>query len=121
MVTMGFVWMVDYMAMEALPHVGVNEAFGAPVKADLATRNMEQICLYLRTYPVSLRITGPNPEAGPGWLLDSGCPKSVVKPDRWISLQFAPEWLARSQWEDPSTWTYPTVAEVTAATAKPTR
>ena len=114
-VASGFVGMVDYMAMESLDHLGAHEAFDSPVKADLAQRNSENVCLFLKAYPGSIRVTGPNPAAGPGWLLDSGCPESVVQPERWISLQFDPEWLARSQWEDPDSWTYPTVAEVEAA------
>lgn len=115
-ITGGFIGMADYLAMESLSHLGIKGAAESPVKLDLAHRDSERICSYLKAYPQSLRLTGPNPAAGPGWLLDSGCPRSVVQPQRWISLQFDPAWLARSPWQDPHTWTYPTFAEFASAT-----
>lgn len=110
----GFIGMTDYMAIEALDHLGLHEALASPIKFALAQRDSEQICLYLKEHPQSLRITGPNPAAGPGWLLAAGCPRTIVKPDDWISLQLDPAWLARSPWQD-GVWTYPTIAEVDAA------
>ena len=113
-VTSGFVGMADYMVMESFAHLGIPDAVASPVKPDLYRRDMEQICLYLKEYPESLRLTGPNPAAGPGWLLDSGCPEAVVHSEKWRSLQFRPDWLARSAWQG-SSWEYPTVAEVEQA------
>ena len=113
-VVSGFVGMADYMAMESLSHLGIEGAEASPVKFDLIGRDMEQLCLYLKKYPASLRITGPNPAAGPDWLIDSGCPESVVKPANWLSLQFDPAWLERSSWED-RVWRYPTAADVAQA------
>ena len=92
----GLVGMADYMAMESLSHVGFEDAATAPVKFSLARRDSEGLCSYLRAFPDGLRITGPNPAAGPGWLTDSGCPASVVKLDRWIVLDIDPIWFARS-------------------------
>ncbi len=95
-VTGGFVGLVDYMAMEALDHVGIEDALYAPVKGGLYGRNLTQVCRYLKDHPDSLRLTGPNRAAGPQWILDSGCPRDVVQPERWISLSIAPAWLVES-------------------------
>ena len=111
----GLVGMADYMAMESLSHVGFEDAATTPVKFSLARRDTEGLCSYLRAFPDDLRITGPNPAAGPGWLTDSGCPASVVKPDRWIVLDIDPAWFAQSIWHDRGSWTYPTFAEYRAA------
>ena len=121
MVRTGLAGMVDYMAMEGLDHLGIQGAFEAPVKPGLAQRDMTQVCRYLKDHPGSLRITGPNPAAGPGWIVDSGCPEDVVQPERWISLQLDDAWLARSLWEDPTKWGFPSFAEVEATTRDRTR
>jgi hypothetical protein len=113
-VTDGYVGMVDYMAMEALGFVGIEGAFDAPVKVGLNRRDMTQVCRYLKDHPNSLRITGPNPAAGAPWIIDSGCPASIVQPERWISLNIDPVWFERSPWED-GQWSFPTFAEVQQA------
>ena len=89
------------MGMEALPHIDMDDAFAAPVKVShCLKRDMTQVCRYLRDYPGSLRMTGPNPAAGPEWIVDSGCPEDIVQPERWISLNIDPVWFERSPWED---------------------
>jgi hypothetical protein len=107
----GFVGMVDYMAMESVSHLGIEDAFDSPVKPALVSRDMTQVCRYLLDHPDSLRITGPNPATGPQWILDAGCPADVVKPDVWISLQFDPVWLDNSPWAG-AQWRFPTTAEL---------
>ncbi len=102
----GYVGMVDYMAMESLRFLGIEGADGAPVKSGLATRNMTEVCRYLMDFPDSLRLTGPNPAAGPQWIIDSGCPEAIVQPERWISLDIDPVWFERSPWED-GNWEFP--------------
>jgi hypothetical protein len=114
-VTGGFVGTVDYMAMEALEHTGIQGAQDAPVKAGLYQRDMAQVCRYLRDYPDSLRLTGPNPMAGAPWIVDSGCPEDVVRPERWISLRIDPIWFGGTAWEG-AEYRYPTFSEVRAAT-----
>jgi hypothetical protein len=113
-VTGGFVGMVDYMAMESLDHLGLEGTFSAPVKVGLYRRDMTQVCRYLKDFPASLRITGPNPEAGAPWIIDSGCPADIVQPERWISLKIDPVWFERSPWED-GQWSFPTFDEVQSA------
>ena len=81
------------------------------MKSGLAQRDMSQVCRYLTDLPDSLRLTGPNPAAGPGWIIDSGCPAGVVEPESWVSLDFDPAWLDRSPWES-GNWDFPTFAEV---------
>ena len=103
----GFVGMVDYMGMESLRFIGVDGADVAPVKSGLARRSMTEVCRYLMDYPRSLRITGPNLAAGPTWILESGCPEEIVRPERWISLAIDPVWFERSPWED-GKWDFPT-------------
>ena len=103
--------MVDYMGMESLRFVGIAGADVAPVKNGLATRNMTEVCRYLMDFPDSLRLTGPNPAAGPQWIVDSGCPEAIVQPDRWISLDIDPGWFERSPWED-GNWEFPAFADV---------
>lgn len=103
----GFVGMVDFMAMDALSHANLEGAATAPVKAALYRRDMTQVCRYLKDFPESLRMTGPNPAAGAPWIVESGCPEDIVRPDRWISLDIEPVWLERSPWEN-GIWSYPT-------------
>lgn len=112
----GFVGMADYIAMESLSHLGIDGADSSPVKSELARRDTVGLCSYMRAFPDGLRITGPNPAAGPEWMISSGCPASVVKPDRWIVLDIDPIWFAQSHWQDRDSWTYPTFAEFRAAT-----
>jgi hypothetical protein len=107
----GYVGMVDYMAMESLRFLGIEGAADAPVKPGLYSRDMTQVCRYLKDHPDSLRITGPNPAAGAPWIIDSGCPTDIVRPERWISLDIDPVWLERSPWED-GQWIFPTFDEV---------
>ena len=103
----GFVGMVDFMAMDALSHANLEGAATAPVKPALYRRDMTQVCRYLKDFPESLRITGPNPAAGAPWIVGSGCPEDIVLPDRWVSLDIDPVWLERSPWEN-GLWSYPT-------------
>jgi hypothetical protein len=107
----GFVGMVDYMAMESLRFLGVEGADASPIKFALYSRDMTEVCRYLKDYPDSLRITGPNPEAGAQWIIASGCPADIVQPERWISLKIDPVWFERSPWED-GQWSFPTFEEV---------
>jgi hypothetical protein len=113
----GFVGTVDYMAMEALAHLGVEGALFAPVKPALVSRDMTQVCRYLMDHPDSLRVTGPNPATGPRWILDAGCPEDVVKPGAWITLQLDGAWLENSPWAD-GEWVFPTTAEVRGDSAQ---
>ncbi len=113
----GLVGMVDFMAMEGLSHAGIEGAMSAVVKGGLAQRDMTQVCRYLKDFPNSLRLTGSNPVAGPQWIIDSGCPKSIVKPEKWISLQIAPEWMKDSPWQADMIYRFPTFDEVQAASA----
>lgn len=105
---------VDSMVMEAIDHVGVGGAHDDPIKGAIMQRDMEAICGYLREHPRALRITGPNPNAGPEWILGSGCPPEVVRPESWIVLGIDPQWLDRSPW-DAGNWIFPTFAEVDRA------
>lgn len=98
-ITGGFVGTVDYMAMEALEHAGVEGAQNAPIKSGIYQRDMIGVCQYLMQYPDSLRLTGPNPMAGAAWIVDSGCPEDVVRPERWISLKIDPIWFVGTAWE----------------------
>ena len=107
----GYVGMVDYTAMESLRFLGIEGADGAPVKSGLATREMTDVCRYLMDFPGSLRLTGPNPAAGPQWIIDAGCPKAIVQPERWISLDIDPVWFERSPWEA-GNWEFPSFGEV---------
>lgn len=111
----GLVGMVDFMAMEGLSHAGIEGAMSAVVKVGLAQRDMTQVCRYLEDFPNSLRLTGSNPEAGPQWIIDSGCPRSIVKPEKWIRLQIAPAWLQNSPWQDGTIYRFPSFGEVHAA------
>jgi hypothetical protein len=110
----GLVGAVDFMGMEALAFVGDPGAAGAPVKDGLYRRDMVDVCTYLGDHPDALGITGPNPAAGPTWIVDSGCSVDAVRPGRWISLDLDPVWLERSDWEA-GAWTFPSFAEVQAA------
>ena len=112
--TGGFVGMVDSMAMESLRFHGIPMAENPPVKSGLVHRTMTDICSYLRKSPNSLRITGPNVAAGPNWIVESGCPASIVKPAQWISLNIDSVWFERSRWQD-GQWSFPTFDEVQQA------
>ena len=57
--------MVDYVAMASLRFLGAEGADAAPAKSELASRNMTEALRYLMDHPDSLRISGPNPAAGP--------------------------------------------------------
>jgi len=113
----GFAGMVDYMAMESLRFLGIEGPEAAPVKFGLYARDMTQVCRYLKDYPDSLRLTGPNPEAGAPWIIASGCPADVVQPARWISLKIDPVWFERSPWAD-GQWRFPTFDEVQGASLR---
>jgi hypothetical protein len=108
---------VDSMAMEAIAEAGVPGARSDPIKGALMKRDMGEICRYLTDHRQALRITGPNRKAGPEWIIDSGCPREVVAPERWISLDFAQEWLDRSPWEG-GEWIFPDYPEVAAETTR---
>jgi hypothetical protein len=113
--TSGYPGAVDYMAMEALDLLDVEGALDAPVKVGLMNRDMTQVCRYLMDHPDSLRISGPNPGAGWQWIVDSGCPERIVRPDRWMQVQLDSEWLERSGWEAASApWRFPSYQEVTS-------
>lgn len=115
MIASGYVGMVDYMAMEALDYVGFDDAMEAPVKPGLYQRDMTMVCRYLKDHPDSLRVTGPNPAAGAPWIVDSGCPQRIVKPERWVSVEIDPVWFGRTLWEG-GDWDFPTFREFQSAT-----
>ena len=110
--------MVDYLAMESLRFLGVEGAdCNAPVKFALYSRDLTQVCRYLKDYPPTrCEFTAPT------WQLDLGgsstpaALRTLFKPDRWVSLDFDPAWLDRSPWES-GDWDFPTFAEVQAASA----
>lgn len=96
----GYAGAVDYLAIEALEDVGVDSASRSPVKIALAKRDLDAICAYLRAYPRSLRVTGPDPAAGPDLLISSGCDPEIVQREEWVSLDIAPVWLTGTPWAD---------------------
>lgn len=114
MVSGGFVGMVDYLSQESLDLLGFPDALAAPVKVGLYKRTMTDVCHYLLEHPDSLRLTGPNPAAGAPWIVASGCPEDIVKPERWISLDLDPAWFQDTHWLD-GPWRFPEFADVTRA------
>jgi hypothetical protein len=108
-----YLGVVDSMTMEGISLRGAPGAFGDPIKGALISRDMDEICRYLEDHPDSVRVTGPNVLAGPSWIIESGCPRSVVRPQDWIVLDIGAEWTQRSPWEDGSR-EFPGFAEVQA-------
>ena len=105
---------VDYKVMEVLDITGVATSFNDPVKKAILERDTDALCAYLVAHPRALRVTGPNPKAGPDWLVDSGCPVAVVRPGQWVSLAMGPEWMERTPWAG-GDWVFPTFEEVQSA------
>lgn len=104
---------VDYQAMEAIAIAGLGGASSEQVKGAILRRDTGELCRYLRDHPNTTRISGPDSKAGPLWLLDSGCPVAVVRPEEWVSLVMRPEWMERTPWAGGS-WEFPTFGEVQA-------
>ena len=104
----GFVGMADYMAMESLSHLGIRRRVAAPVKFALCSSGHRTGCArYLRASPN--RPSDHRPQSlcrCPEWMIASGCPAAVVKPERWIVLDIDPAWFERSLWQD-GQWSIP--------------
>lgn len=84
----------DLVAMESTAWLGTDSLDGSAVRRAPYGRRVEIVCQYLYAHPHAVRLTGPNPEAGAQWLIDSGCPTDVVRPDEWISVQIDESWFA---------------------------
>jgi hypothetical protein len=83
---------------------------GVPIsQLRLPYRDVEAVCDYLRQNPATVRITGPNPEPGIQWLLDSGCPKKVVRPNDWSQIDIEEKWFEGR--EELLPFSYPTWEE----------
>jgi hypothetical protein len=74
-------------------------------------RNEQEACDYLREHPNALRVTGPAPESGPNWLIDSGCPAAVVRADDWIRIPMLPDWI-NGVWDGPGQPSHMTYSEL---------
>ena len=73
------------------PTWGLEARIPHPVKSDLyQPGHGRRSAATSRSIPTSLRITGPNPAAGPEWIIDSGCPEDVVKPESGSACDFDP-------------------------------
>ena len=88
---------VDAVAMETLGIAGFDTRIGDGAKAYVAGRKWDQLCLWLRDNPQGVVITGPNPESGLPWMRDYGCREDWVRPQRWVSVPIADEWLTGLQ------------------------
>ncbi len=99
--------LADLQAVESLPWLGIPVSW--PGGYSLSARNTEAICQYLRENPETVRITGPNPQSGAQWLLDSGCPKNVVRPADWQVIDIDESWFEGR--EELLPYSYPTWEE----------
>jgi hypothetical protein len=81
----------DVKILESLPWL--QAGLVVPNKYALNRRDTEAICQYLGDNPETVRITGPNPQPGAQWLLDSGCPKDVVRPGEWQVIEIDESWF----------------------------
>lgn len=102
--------MYDWIARESTSWLALTNFSGSPMTRATMLRNVTGACDYLRERPDAVRITGPNPAAGAPWLLDGGCPTDVVKPEQWLSIPIADEWLEGSYLTQ-RPFVYPTYAE----------
>jgi hypothetical protein len=97
----------DLLSSESLPWLGVPVTW--PGGYSLPDRDTELICQYLRDNPETVRITGPNPESGLQWLLDSGCPTEIVRPAQWQVIEIDDSWFEGR--EELLPYSYPTWRE----------
>ena len=83
--TAGSLGLYDHLARESTGWFGLtNFLADVPVFPVLIQRDSDRACDFLRQFPNALRITGPNPASGAAWLLETGCPESVVKSSEWV-------------------------------------
>jgi len=97
----------DLTAVESLPWLGIPVSW--PGGFSLSDRDTEAICQYLRDNPETVRVTGPNPESGAQWLLDSGCPTEIVRAEEWQVIQIDDSWFEGR--EELLPYSYPTWSE----------
>ena len=83
----------DWLTREATSWLGFDGLPGDAIPAVLLNRDAPALCEYLWQNPDALRVTGPNPKAGIPWLVDSGCPTEVIKPDLWVEVEIQDEWF----------------------------
>jgi hypothetical protein len=108
---------VDYLAMEAMDNLGFRHAERSPVKPGLAMHEAADVCQFLRQQPEAIRVTGPNPRSGAAWLLEAGCPASVVRASDWVVARLDGAWLSGTRWELSPSDAYPAFAEAQAFVA----
>ena len=107
----------DRLAMESTAWVGTDVLESSPALDAVFFRRTDDACRYLKEHPDALRITGPNPAAGAPWLIDSGCPAAVVKPEDWVNVPIDPVWFAGTEMAQ-TPYTYPTYDEFQAYLAE---
>lgn len=100
----------DQLSLEGSAWAGTDALDGNIMARAVYGRYSDVVCNYLRANPDSLRITGPNVAAGAPWLIDSGCPAYVVRPDLWISVPLDKAWL-QDTGLDLQPYLYPTFDE----------
>ena len=108
----------DWVTRESTAWLGLVNLDGSPLYAAAILRDTAIACDYLRANPEAVRITGPNPAAGAGWLIDSGCPVDVVRPDEWVSVPIDPAWYKGTWLEERDPDAYPTHDEFQAYLAE---
>jgi hypothetical protein len=109
--------MADRLVLESTSWLGTDALDGNGVLGAVYYRRIDDACDYLRAHPDALRITGPNPEAGAPWFLDSGCPEDVVRPDQWISVPIDDAWFEGTPLAQ-KPYFYPTYEEFQAYLAR---
>lgn len=100
----------DRLAMESTAWVGTDVFDQSVALAAVYFRRTDDACRYLQQHPDALRITGPNADAGATWLIDAGCPESVVAPEEWISVEIDPAWFTGTEMSR-MPYVYPTYKE----------
>lgn len=103
----GQVGRTDAMVLDALALLGLPGVYESAVKPSLVAQDLSAICDFLRAHPAALRVTGPNPDSGPGRLRAAGCPEKVVGSANWVRVPLGEEWLAGTRWADRSAWALP--------------
>lgn len=87
---------LDHLTLEGLSWFWPDRLYEAEIQP-----TERSACRYLEENPDALRITGSAPESGPAWLIASGCPESVVKPNEWHRISVPPEW-SKGVWSEES-------------------